>query len=85
MLFAISMSMPSDKALTLKREANMDPFKPNLSLLVKLGSALVHADELVSPKGHAFDREALLTCLRDPEVVAWIDAMNQLAMLPVKR
>lgn len=60
-------------------------FSPSVPLLVKLGSAVVHAEELLSPKGHEFDRHALQTCLTDPEVRAWIAEMTKLAMLPVKR
>lgn len=56
---------------------------PSLSLLAKLGSVAVHADELLSPNGHAFDRSALQQLLRDPEVMAWIKDMGPL--LPRKR
>jgi hypothetical protein len=61
-----------------------DPMKPSATLLVKLGSALVHADELTSPHGHDFDRIAL-RALIDREVKAWAEAMNGLGLLPVKR
>jgi len=60
-----------------------DPMKPPLSLLVKLGSAVVHAEELLSPAGHKFDHIALNQLLRDPEVVEWMKAMG--AFLPVRR
>lgn len=56
---------------------------PSLSLLAKLGSVAVHADELLSPDVHSFDRTALEQILRDPEVTAWIKAMGPL--LPRKR
>lgn len=62
-----------------------DPLKPSVSLLVKLGSIAVHAEELASPKGHPFDRDALKTLYDDPEVIAWRSAMDKMAMLPVKR
>lgn len=54
-----------------------------LSLMVKLGSIAVHADEMLSLDGHAFDRTALEALLRDPEVVAWVRSMG--ALLPLKR
>lgn len=54
-----------------------------LSLLVKLGSIAVHADEMLSPDGHAFDRTAIETLLKDPEVTAWIKKMG--VLLPRKR
>lgn len=56
---------------------------PPLSLLAKLGSVAVHAEELLSPDGHSFDRTALEQILRDPEVTAWIKDMGPL--LPRKR
>jgi hypothetical protein len=62
-----------------------DPLKPSPSLLCKLGSVIVHVDELLSPSGHVFDREALKTVLQDAEVQEWLNAMNRLAFLPVKR
>lgn len=63
----------------------MDPLKPSPALLSKLGSIVVHADELLSPTGHHFDRAAMQTCLQDAEVVAWLAAMQQMALVPVKR
>lgn len=60
-----------------------DPHKPSLSLLVKLGSIAVHADEMLSPTGHDFDRLALRSLLTDPEVVAWTEQMGE--FLPRKR
>ena len=63
----------------------MNPLKPEISLLSKLGSIAVHADEMLSPKGHDFDKIALTSLLNDPEVKAWIAAMDKMAMLPKKR
>jgi len=60
-----------------------EELKPSLSLLVKLGSIAVHTEELMSPKGHDFDRFALATLLKDAEVVTWIKQMG--CLLPVKR
>ena len=54
-----------------------------LALLSKLGSIVVHADEFLSPGGHAFDKEALLQLIRDPEVQEWLKEMGPL--VPVKR
>ena len=63
----------------------VDPLKPSPSLLVKLGSIAVHAEELLSPKGHPFDREALKSLYDDEEVIEWRKAMDKMAMLPLKR
>jgi hypothetical protein len=62
-----------------------DPLKPSASLLVKLGSMIVHYEEMTSPGGHAFDKHAINTLAADVEVNEWFAAMNKLAMLPVKR
>ncbi len=63
---------------------------PGLSLLVKLGSIAVHADELLdhSPnavRGHEHDRIAIKSLLSDAEVSDWIADMTKSGMLPVKR
>ena len=59
------------------------PLKPQVTLLVKLGSIAVHADEMLSPDGHEFDRISIQQLLHDPEVVEWIKDMAE--MLPLKR
>lgn len=58
---------------------------PSPQLLCKLGSIIVHAEELVSPFGHHFDKAALDSLMRDPQVVEWLAEMRRLAMLPEKR
>jgi len=60
-----------------------DPLKPALSLLCKLASIAVHADEMISPKGHALDVEALKSVVSDPEVRTWLMEMGP--FVPVKR
>lgn len=62
-----------------------DPLKPSLALLVKLGSALVHADEFFRPNRHELDKTAYDDLMRDAEVKAWIDDMTAKGLLPVKR
>jgi hypothetical protein len=56
---------------------------PSTELLCKIGSALVHADEAMSPSGHPFDAEEFRQRFNDAEVQAWIKAMGPL--LPLKR
>lgn len=63
----------------------MNALKPPPSTLVKLGSIAVHVEEMLSPKGHDYDRIAIEQLLKDAEVVEWIKAMDKMAMLPVKR
>jgi hypothetical protein len=62
-----------------------DPLQPSPALLCKLGSAIVHAQELYSSNGHAFDKAALDTVLGDPEVVEWMRQMDKQALLPKVR
>jgi hypothetical protein len=58
---------------------------PSVPLLCKLGSIIVHADELMSQDGHEFDRLALEQLLRDAEVKAWLAGMRGMALIPEKR
>lgn len=62
-----------------------DPLKPTSALLCKLSSIAVHADEMISPDGHDFDREALLSLIGDREVRQWVKEMTALGFAPVKR
>jgi hypothetical protein len=66
-------------------KAALDPFSPTPSLLVKLGSIVVHAEEMLAPGGHAFDRIAITSLLADDEVQAWLASARAGAFLPVKR
>lgn len=63
----------------------MDPLTPSPALLSKLGSIMVHAEEMLSPDGHSFDRTALESATNDPEVVAWREQMDAMGLIPVKR
>jgi len=60
-----------------------DPLKPSVALLSKIGSIVVHAEEMLSPRGHDYDRQAILSGLQDVEVREWITAMG--VFLPKKR
>lgn len=62
-----------------------DCLTPPPTTLIKLGSALVHAEEFFSPTGHPLDKQTFESLMRDPEVVEWLKEMNALALLPVKR
>ena len=67
------------------KKVKVDPLKPSLSLLCKLGSILVHLEEFHSPTGHSFDLEAMKSALSDPEVKDWLGAMDLMAFIPKKR
>ena len=58
---------------------------PSPALLAKLGSIVVHTDEMLSPTGHVFDRVALDQLMRDPDVLEWLHGMDLLGMIPRKR
>ena len=62
-----------------------DPLKPSASLLARLGSIIVHAQELISENGHSFDKDAFIALLDDGEVHEWMQEMDKLALLPKKR
>lgn len=62
-----------------------DALNPSPTTLAKLGSIVVHIEEYLSPEGHHFDRGAIESLLRDPEVVQWLAGMRLLALLPEKR
>lgn len=55
------------------------------SLWMKLGCIAVHAEELLSPDGHEFDREALRGLLQDAEVRRFLDAPKNKVYFPRKR
>ena len=42
--------------------------QPSLTLLIKVGSAVVHAQEFISAGGHVFDLQAFHAMVSDPEV-----------------
>jgi len=73
-------------ALCTRCKAPMGTFlNPTASVLAKLASIAVHAEEMLSADGHQFDRLALQTLLNDPEVLAFLEAGRHLAMIPEKR
>lgn len=60
--------------------------RPSGTAAIKLASIAVHADELLSEGGSIeFDGGAIRTLLADPEVVAYLDLLRPLALLPEKR
>lgn len=63
----------------------MTDLQPSVSVGIKLASIAVHTDELLSPAGHQLDVDAIKGLLSDPEVVAYLETLRPLALLPVKR
>jgi hypothetical protein len=67
----------------------MSEWNLDITTAVAVGSALVHADELLDSLGplHGpadFDANALRTCLQQSEVVRWLESFPG-GLLPVKR
>ncbi len=68
-----------------------DPLKPSATLLIKLGSAMIHAEEIfdqargpmLNMDTMLFDLPAFKTASDDPEVLEWVKSMGP--MLPLKR
>lgn len=63
----------------------VDTYAPPIGLLVKLGSIIVHADELTQPGGHEVDATAIRSLLADREVAAWLASMHGASFLPLRR
>lgn len=55
------------------------------ALVAKLASIAVHANEMLSPGGHDFDRIAIRSLLDDPEVRVFLAHPAMQAFLPRKR
>lgn len=55
-----------------------------ISIISKLGSILVHLQELLSPGAHEFDSTVLKQLLDDPEVKGFLGDIDP-ALLPVRR
>jgi hypothetical protein len=62
-----------------------NPLQPHAALLCKLGSIVIHVDEMISTGGHEFDRVTLEGLLQDNEVKTWLAEMDKLSFLPKKR
>ena len=63
----------------------MDKTVPNMSILCKLGSIMVHLQEFFSPTGHTNDMDAVKSLLDDAEINEWLKEMDRLSLLPKKR
>lgn len=65
--------------------SSTNALNPEPALIVKLGSLIVHYQELTGPRPSELDKVAIDSLLGDPDVTEWFDAMNKLALLPLKR
>lgn len=62
-----------------------DVLNPKASLLIKLGSLIVHYQELNSSNGHPLDKAAIDSIESDNDVREWLKTMDELALTPKKR
>lgn len=53
-----------------------DCLLPEAGLLIKLGSALIHAQEYLEPFGHPFDKQTFETLMAQPDVCG-VDRGNE--------
>lgn len=59
--------------------------KASMTVLLKLASIAVHADELLSPDGREADKSAIRGLLADPELKAWLGDPELQVYLPLRR
>lgn len=62
--------------------------KLSFSLLVTLGSIVVHVEEMLdetNPNSRHFDEMAIRTLLQNTELQTWLEGLQRQALLPVKR
>ena len=60
----------------------------SLGLAIVLGSLAVHIEEMLDstdPSTRPFDEAAIRTLLADSELRRWLEKMDKMALLPVKR
>ena len=62
-----------------------NPLKPSMSLLSKVGSLILHAEEFMSYTGHFVDKTEFDRLMVDPEIKEWLQSMDELALVPKKR
>jgi len=52
------------------------PDEIDLATAVKLASLVVRCQEMLSPQGHAFDREAVRGLVEDAEIGRWLKSFD---------
>lgn len=74
-----------DRAERKAQVVEVDLLRPTPAILCALVSALVHAEEFMSPSRHQYDLTAFSTCVDRPDVREWINGMTKAGFAPVKR
>ena len=57
----------------------------NVTLLFKIGGAILHAEQMLLPGRHDIDRQALALILTDPEVRAWLNELGMMTLPPIEQ
>jgi len=68
-----------------KGQAVSSPLQPSMRLLVTLGSIAIYAERQRLGPLNVEDYEAFRTLSNDAELATWLEQMDRLAFLPVKR
>lgn len=68
-----------------KKDTQFDPLKPSAEILAALGSLIVHYEETLSPSGRELDQYVIDQTRNRVDVKQWFNAMDKLALLPLKR
>ena len=68
----------------MNRNREGDQVELPITLLIKLGSLVVHAQEATGTGASPLDVAALMQLASNPEVTAWLETIDP-ALLPVKR
>lgn len=68
-----------------KQLIESDIFKPDIKLLIKLGSIITHYEEWTSKSGHELDKTTIDSLMQEPDIKQWFEEMRKMALLPLKR
>jgi hypothetical protein len=63
----------------------MNIYDLDVSVVVKLGSILVHIDEGLTAEGHPFDFETIRSLLADRDIQALLKFLDRDGLLPLRR
>lgn len=80
----VTRSQPQP-AMQLRERPEPGLLRPVPSILLALLSVAIHAEELLSPTGHAIDRVAMKSAMDAPGLREWIAEMTKAGYAPVKR
>lgn len=73
------------KAARAEEKKQSDILNPSPAILAALASAVIHAEEFMSPGGHHYDLTAFSQCVDQPPVREWLAAMTKAGFASVRR